>query len=93
MTVRQLILAVYLAIFAVLSVTAGLYFVEMRAEYGRLKAREEQDLRRLEVAEHLLADQQRTLDRLRHDPAYVETVIRRNLGYAKPDEQVFHFPN
>jgi len=29
--------------------------------------------------------------RLRTDPAYVERVIRRQLGYAKPDEFIFRF--
>lgn len=90
---RKIILAVYLALFAALSVMAGLYFVDMREEYARLKTREAQDRRHLEQAENTLADQQRTLDRLEHDPAYVEMVIRRNLGYAKPDEAIFRFSN
>jgi cell division protein FtsB len=28
---------------------------------------------------------------MRNDPAFVETVIRRRLGYAKPDEFIFRF--
>jgi len=31
------------------------------------------------------------LERLRTDPEYVDKVIRRKLGYAKPDEFIFHF--
>ncbi|MBP9914392.1 MAG: septum formation initiator family protein, partial [Opitutaceae bacterium] len=31
------------------------------------------------------------LDRLRNDPEYVEKVIRRRVGYAKPDEFIFRF--
>jgi cell division protein FtsB len=38
-----------------------------------------------------LAEQELVLERLRSDPAYVERVIRRRLGYAKPDEFVFRF--
>jgi cell division protein FtsB len=38
-----------------------------------------------------LAEQELVLERLRTDPAYVEMVIRRRLGYAKPDEFVFRF--
>jgi cell division protein FtsB len=38
-----------------------------------------------------LEAQQKTLDRLRNDPDYVEQVIRRKLGYAKPDETVYRF--
>jgi cell division protein FtsB len=33
------------------------------------------------------------LERLRTDPAYVEKVIRRKLGYARPEEYVFRFEN
>jgi cell division protein FtsB len=93
MTLRQFVLGLYLAIIAALSVAAGLYFVDIHEQYALLKARQLQDVRRLEEAERILAEQQRTLDRLQHDPAYVERVIRRNLGYAKPDEAIFHFPN
>jgi len=39
-----------------------------------------------------LREQEIVLERLRSDPAYVEKVIRRRLGYAKPDEFVFRFP-
>jgi cell division protein FtsB len=90
---RHVIFSVYLAIFAALSATAGLYFVNMREQYGRLKAREIQDRRKLEDLQRTLADQQRALDRLRSDPAYVERVIRRSLGYAKEGEAIFTFPN
>ena len=38
-----------------------------------------------------MAEQEKILQRLRTDPAYVERVIRRKLGYAKPDEYIFRF--
>jgi cell division protein FtsB len=38
-----------------------------------------------------LKSQERVLDRLRNDPAYVDRVIRKKLGYAKPDEFIFRF--
>ncbi|MGH7997120.1 MAG: FtsB family cell division protein [Opitutaceae bacterium] len=93
MNLRQIVFSVYLAIFAALGVAAGLYFVNMREEYTLLQRREAADQHRLDDAEKTLADQERTLDRLRNDPDYVARVIRRNLGYAKPDEAIFHFPN
>jgi cell division protein FtsB len=46
---------------------------------------------RLRVAEERLAHQEEQLRRMREDPAYVELVIRRRLGYAKPDELIFRF--
>ena len=39
----------------------------------------------------LLAQQEKYLDRLRHDPALVEMLIRQKLGYAKGEEFVFRF--
>jgi cell division protein FtsB len=38
-----------------------------------------------------LNEQEKILQRLRTDPDYVEMVIRRRLGYAKPDEYIFRF--
>ena len=38
-----------------------------------------------------LREQEKIIDRLRNDPAYVEKVIRRRLNYAKPDEFLFRF--
>ena len=35
--------------------------------------------------------QEEILRRLRADPAYVEQQIRRNLGFARPDETLFRF--
>lgn len=91
MSVRQLILVIYLCLFAALGVASGLYFVRTRDEYNRLKAIEAQNRRRLDETEKKLAEQRKTLDRLRNDPAYVEMIIRRNLHYSKSDEAVFQF--
>ena len=45
----------------------------------------------LAEAQLKLQEQEKILDRLRTDPAYVELVIRRQLGYAKPEEMIFRF--
>jgi cell division protein DivIC len=90
-TLRRIIYLIYAALIAALAVMAGLYFVELNEEYTHLKAVEAKNRHRLEEDERHLAEQQQILDRLRHDPAYVEMVIRRNLGYAKPDESIFRF--
>jgi cell division protein FtsB len=34
----------------------------------------------------------RTVERLRHDPSYVEKLAREELGYVRPDETVLKFP-
>ena len=86
---------ILLALCAVVSigVIAGLAVVlsQTRAEYARVRQIELQVRQRLAEVERRLAEQEIVLERLRTDPAYVETVIRRRLGYAKPDEFVFRF--
>ena len=52
---------------------------------------EKQGRERLAVAQQRLAEQERTLERLRTDPEFVEMVIRRRLGYARGDERIFRF--
>ncbi len=92
MNLRKIILAVYLVLFSALSLVAGLYFVNTHEEYNRLKVAQAENRRQLAVLEKHLNEQQQTLQRLRTDPAYVEWVIRRNLGYAKPEDKIFTFP-
>jgi cell division protein FtsB len=64
---------------------------QTRAEYSRVREQEVQTRLKLAEVEMRLAEQELVLERLRTDPAYVEMVIRRRLGYAKPDEFVFRF--
>jgi cell division protein FtsB len=84
-----------LILLAVLSlgVLGGLAVVltRTRAEYARMLQIEAQTRQRLAEIEVRLAEQEVVLERLRTDPAYVEMVIRRRLGYAKPEEFVFRF--
>jgi cell division protein FtsB len=76
-----------------LGVIAGLAVVlaQTRAEYEQVRQVEARTRQRLKEVETKLAEQELVLERLRNDPAYVERVIRRRLGYAKPDEFVFRF--
>lgn len=92
MNLRRVILSAYLVLFVGICLTAGVFFWQTRAEYDRLKVVQVQNQRRLAELEARLREQEVVLDRLRNDPAYVEKVIRRRLGYAKPDEFVFRFP-
>ncbi len=84
-----------LILLAVLSlgVIGGLAVVLTRtqAEYARMLQIEAQTRQRLAEIEVRLAEQETVLERLRNDPAYVELVIRRRLGYAKPEEFIFRF--
>ena len=84
-------LIIYVLVFVVLAVGSGTFFWQTKIEFDRLKEIERVTQERLLVAEQRLQDQQEMLRRLKEDPAYVEMVIRRRLGYAKPDELIFRF--
>lgn len=90
---RQVILSLYLLLIAGLGITGGYLFVDSRAEYARLKQVQAANQRRLAEAQERLKDQERVLDRLRNDPAFVDKVIRKKLLYSKPDEDIFRFEN
>jgi cell division protein FtsB len=68
-----------------------MYFLDAREEYQRLKRLEAVSRQRLAEAQAKLDEQEKILERLRSDPVYVEKVIRRRLGYAKPEEYIFRF--
>ena len=87
----RVISGVSLAIFAAVAVWAAVFFLEMHRELTALRAQEAANQRRLEEAQARLAERQRYLDRLQHDPSLVEDVIRRKLGYARSEEFVFRF--
>lgn len=88
---RRLRLTIYLLVFSALSVGSLTFGWQTWREYQRLQEMARVMGERLDVAEQRLSDQQEQLRRLQEDPAYVELVIRRRLGYAKPDELIFRF--
>jgi cell division protein DivIC len=90
-TSRRLFLALFLLLLATLAVAVALFFVNTREEYVRLRTMNLEQRRHLEEAQAQLHRQEVILHRLKTDPAYVEKVIRGQLGYAKPDEWIFRF--
>lgn len=90
---RRILLALYLLLLAVFLAAAGAWFVEAHAEYRQLKLAEAVQEQKLNDAKRRLAEQQKILERLRTDPAFVEKVIRQQLGYARPGEVIFRFEN
>lgn len=91
MNLRHFILYVYLALIVGIGVAGGLFFLDARAEYARLAAIQTENRRKVTEAETRLKYQEQVLERLRSDPSYFEKVIRRKLGYARPDEFIFRF--
>jgi cell division protein FtsB len=88
---RKVILSLYVLLFAGLGLAGGILSKDAHDEYSRLEQVENANRRRLAEAQAHLRDQERVLERLRTDPAYVDKVIRIRLGYAKPDEFIFRF--
>jgi cell division protein FtsB len=89
---NRVITSFYVVLFVGLGLAACFLFVEARSEYNRLRQTEVLNRRRLTEAQARLQEQEKILERLRTDPAYVEKVIRTRLGYAKPNEFIFRFP-
>ena len=91
MKFSKLILGIYGALFVVVTVWAGDFFVQMHRDYTAMKAQESANQRRLAEATARLDSQEKYLDRLQHDPALIEQIIREKLHYAKPQEFIFRF--
>jgi cell division protein FtsB len=86
------VIQVFFAVaFIAITLWAAAFFVQMHRELKALRAQEAANQRQLAEAEARLAQQEKYLDRLKHDPALVEVLIRQKLGYAKGDEFVFRF--
>jgi cell division protein DivIC len=89
----RLITLVYVILLTALGLGAGALFLDARAEYNQLKQVEAANRRRLAETEARLREQERVLERLRTDPAYVEKVIFQKLHYARPGDVIFRFEN
>jgi cell division protein DivIC len=87
----KLIQGIFAVLFAAIALWAVTFFVQMHRELKALRAQEAANQKRLGDAEARLAEQEKYLDRLRHDPALVERLIRQKLGYARAEEFVFRF--
>jgi len=91
MDARRVIVWLYAGLFVAVGIVAGALFFRTYQEYAQLQRLEAEGRQRLARLEQRLQDQQRELDRMRSDPAYVEKIIRRQLRYARPSEQIFRF--
>ena len=90
---RRFIVGLYFLLFVGLGLASAAFFWQTRAEYNRFRQIEADNQRHLAEAEAKLHEQERILERLRTDPKFVETIIRKQLGYGKPDEFFYRFEN
>ncbi|AOS45552.1 Septum formation initiator [Lacunisphaera limnophila] len=91
MNPSKLVNGTFAVLFTGIALWAVVFFVEMNRELKALQLQEAANLRRLAAAEAKLKEQTEYLERLRHDPALLERIIRQKLGFAKGDEFVFRF--
>ena len=91
MNSRRLITLLYVVLLTGFGVGTGALLLEASAEYDKLKQDQAASAAKLAAARTRLQEQQRNLERLRNDPVYVEKVVRKELGYARPGEVVFRF--
>lgn len=93
MNLNRALLTFYVLLFVGLGLGGAYLFLDARAELRRLAQVQAQNRARLAEVQRHLAEQEKVLERLRNDPYYVDKVIRKRLGYAKPDEFIFRFPD
>ena len=91
MTARRLIVWIYAVLFLGVGMISGVVSFRTYQEYTQLQRLESESRQRVAQARQRLEEQKRVLDRLQHDPDYVEKVIRQQLRYAKPSELIFRF--
>ena len=91
MSLGRFLATLYAVVFLALSAFAGISFMQTYQELANQQTQETETRQKLQVAEQDLREQQRMLAQLRSDPQYVESMIRRKLGYAKQGETVFRF--
>ena len=89
---RRFIALLYVVLLTGIGIGAGALLLEARGEYNKLKHDQAASEAKLAAARTRLQEQQKILERLRSDPVFVEKVIRKQLGYARPGgEEIFRF--
>jgi cell division protein FtsB len=86
---RRLVAAALALVVAIgLAVFAGGGILRVRAMQGEIRQLEGELATLRAQTEKLTA----TIDKLRHDPAYIEKLAREDLGYVREGETVLKFP-
>jgi cell division protein FtsB len=85
---RSLIVAGVMLVVASLAVYGGSGVLRVRALQQEIQQQERELATLRAQTEKLTA----TIDKLRHDPAYIEKLAREDLGYVKEGETVLKFP-
>ena len=88
MSRRLVAAALALIVAAGLAIFAGSGVLRVRAMQGEIRQLETELATLRAQTEKLTA----TIDKLRHDPAYIEKLAREDLGYVREGETILKFP-
>lgn len=64
-----------------------------RNQLAYLKTRDLEYATKIKQIEQDLTAKEEYLDKLLTDPVFLERVVRERLGYTKPEEWIYRFPN
>jgi len=90
---NRFITSLYIVLFVGFGLAACFLFIDARSEYNRLKQTQARSRQLLAEKEAQLREQERFLERLQTDPAFVERVMRSRHGWVKPEETIYDFGN
>lgn len=74
-----------------ISISLVAVFLQTYREYQAFKVRESEYVARLEQTRKDLSAKEEYLRLILTDSRFLERVVREKLGYARPDETIFHF--
>jgi cell division protein FtsB len=91
--IKKKLFPISLLIFSVISLCyLTLQVNQALQEYKHWKTRESVLEKELEVLREEARNHQQFLDRLRRNPDFQDEVARKELGYGKPNEWLYRFP-
>lgn len=89
---ERVVLLMVLGVFLALFVFFGGLLLQTYREYKNFRARELRIETKLAQARKEFSRKEAYLTRLMEDQEFLERVVRERLGYARPDELLFRFP-
>src|SRR5690606_34790121 len=88
---EKYVLSLFCGSFVAAGVCSSVLLGNTYREHTHIKSRDGYYEQKVAEMEPQLKEKEESLHRLRHDPAFIDRVIRQRLGYAKPGELVFRF--
>jgi len=73
------------------SLSFGALFLQSYRELEHFKSRESEMEERLVLIRAKIAQREKYLDLVLHEPNFLERVVREKLGYARPDDIIYRF--